>query len=254
MPDAGLIVLKFGGSILSREDSLRLVVHEIYRWHREGHRVVAVVSAAEGETDARHAEAQLICGGVGGEALAAHVAGGELGSAARLGLHLDRAGIPSTVINPGAAAMRAVGTAVDSAPVSIDTGPIRRAHERGDVAVLPGYVATNDDARWVLLGRGGSDISALFLADALGADACRLVKDVDGLYDSDPNAPGENPERFVTAGWDDALARDGSIIQHKAVEYAKGRGLPFQLGRLNGVEPTTIGTETLSAGVIAGRR
>ncbi len=51
MSDAPLIVLKFGGSVLRDEASLGGAVHEIYRWRRDGWRVVAVVSALAGRTD-----------------------------------------------------------------------------------------------------------------------------------------------------------------------------------------------------------
>ena len=51
MPADRTIVLKFGGSVLRDEDSLAGAVHEIYRWRREGARVVAVVSAFDGRTD-----------------------------------------------------------------------------------------------------------------------------------------------------------------------------------------------------------
>ncbi len=48
---ARVIVLKFGGSILADAKSLRLAVHEVYRWRRDGWHVVAVVSAFAGRTD-----------------------------------------------------------------------------------------------------------------------------------------------------------------------------------------------------------
>ena len=46
-----LIVLKFGGSVLRDENTLRRAVHEIHRWRRDDYRVVAVVSALAGTTD-----------------------------------------------------------------------------------------------------------------------------------------------------------------------------------------------------------
>ena len=40
-----ITVLKFGSSVLCGEADLSKAVQEIYRWTRDGHRVVAVVSA-----------------------------------------------------------------------------------------------------------------------------------------------------------------------------------------------------------------
>lgn len=236
-----LIVLKFGGSVLPDEASLARAAHEVYRWKREGWSVVAVVSAIDGETDARLRAALRRGDGACDHAIAAAVAGGELHSAAQFGLFLERAGIDGAVVNPGAIGLRAHGAALDATPTGLNTAPIRRLLDAGRVVVCPGYVATDEEGRWMLLGRGGSDLTALVLADALDAERCRLVKDVDGLYDTDPNAPGPAPARYDAASWDDALARDGSIIQHKAIEFAKSRRLAFELGKLNGSRPTRVG-------------
>lgn len=243
-----LIVLKFGGSVLPDEDSLARAVHEVYRWAREGWSVVAVVSAIDGETDARLRSAVHRAEGGCDHAVAAAVAGGELHSAAQFGLFLERAGVDAAVVNPGGIGLRADGAGLDASPLGVDATPIRRLLDAGRVVVCPGYVATDADGRWMLLGRGGSDLTALVLADALRADRCRLVKDVDGLYDSDPNAPGPRPARYESASWDDALARDGSIIQHKAIGYAKSKRLSFELGKLNGVRPTVVGDLPLREG------
>ena len=46
-----IVVLKFGSSVLRNENDLPTAVHEIYRWWKEGHQVVAVVSAFGNTTD-----------------------------------------------------------------------------------------------------------------------------------------------------------------------------------------------------------
>ena len=43
--EKGIVVLKFGSSVLRSANDLPTAVHEIYRWRREGFQVVAVVSA-----------------------------------------------------------------------------------------------------------------------------------------------------------------------------------------------------------------
>ena len=234
-----LIVLKFGGSVLSDESTLRLAVHEIYRWRRSGWRVIAVVSALAGRTDELLRAAQRTCADADGHAVAALVATGELQSAGLLGLHLDRAGIAAGVIWPTSCGLIAEGSPLDAEPVSLNASVLRAALARHGVVVLPGYAAHDREGRPVVLGRGGSDLTALFVSHALGARECRLIKDVDGLYDRDPILP--RARRYASATLDDALATDGSIIQHKAVRFAQRHGLRFELGRINGRRPTVIG-------------
>ncbi len=241
MCDDRLIVLKFGGSVLRDDASLRLAVHEIYRWRRDGYQVVAVVSALAGQTDALLRHACDICDFAAPNAVAALVSTGEQHSAALLGLHLDRAGVPACVLTPGAIRLVAGGPPLDADPVSLDDAVVRRALERDGVVVVPGYVAHDSHGRTVVMGRGGSDLTALFLAHRLCADRCRLIKDVDGLYECDPALGTGRPGRYARISWSDALATDGTVVQHKAIAFAQKARLPFELGGLNGVRPTEVG-------------
>jgi homoserine dehydrogenase len=235
-----LIVLKFGGSVLRSPATLPRAVHEIHRWRRDGVRVVAVVSALAGRTDALLAECRSASESLSPHATAARVALGELESSALLGQQLDAAGIPAAVVVPAAIGLVATGDALDADPQEVDVERLDRLLAEHGVVIVPGFVAIDRSGRTVLLGRGGSDLSALFLAHALRA-RCRLVKDVDGLYEHDPSRPGPSPRRFERATWDDALETDGSIVQHKAIAFAKRRGLAFELGRIGGVAPTIVG-------------
>ncbi|MFG0274171.1 MAG: homoserine dehydrogenase [Phycisphaerales bacterium] len=233
-----LIVLKFGGSVLGNADALTGVVHEIYRWRREGWRVLAVVSALAGRTDALGTVCHSIAPRLDGCAEAGVRALGELECAALLSAHLDRAGVPASVVHPATIGLRAVGDALDATPAAVDAPALHRALDRDGVVVVPGYAALDREDRVVTLGRGGSDLSALFLASALGAARCRLVKDVDGLYDRDPKLPGAH--RYGASSFADALATDGTIVQHKAVRWARARGLAFEIGDLQCVRPTVV--------------
>jgi len=136
-----------------------------------------------------------------------------------------------------------VGEPLAAEPVSVNRTAIDRAHERGEIVLVPGYCAVDESGRTVLLGRGGSDSTALFLASRLGADRCRLLKDVDGLYTSDPRRQEPPPARYAAATWEDALATDGTILQHAAVQLAQREARCFELGRLGGTRPTRLGVE-----------
>ena len=111
------------------------------------------------------------------------------------------------------------------------------------VLVIPGFFARSEEGGrggLALLGRGGSDFTALFLADALGAP-CRLLKDVDGLYESDPGKQGGRPGRFVLADYATAERCGGPLIQAKAVRFARERGLRVEVARVGSSRRTRIG-------------
>lgn len=242
MPAERVIVLKFGGSVLANEAALGDSVHEIYRWRREGYAVVAVVSAFYGETDKLLAHAGELCPGALPETVAAIVSIGECQCAAALGAILDRAGTPATVLMPGAIGLCADGPADDASPVALNTELVRAALRRTGVVVIPGFVGHGHAAQPVVLGRGGSDLTALYIAAQLKA-RCRLVKDVDALYEHDPKKPGPKPRRFAVANYTDELKLDAKAIQPKAVRFAQALDLPFELGALNSTDPSIISGE-----------
>ena len=223
------IVLKFGGSVLADAADLSRGVHEIYRWVRRGYRVVAVVSALNGVTDQLTSAANAIDPDGPEDPRALLLATGELAVAAQLGLALSRAGIPSATLNPHQLALRTSGSGVDADPSSIDAASLQDLLRTVPVAVVPGFVGIGPRNELTLLGRGGSDLTALFIASTLNA-RCRLIKDVDGLYERDPALPGPKPRRYQQLDWDRALTLDGQIVQHKAVRLAKRRGLSFEVG------------------------
>ncbi len=243
-----LIVLKFGGSVLACEKSLRIAVHDIYRWRRDGYRVLAVVSALAGRTDALLTQCDRVSDRAPSApdtrahalARAAHIATGEIEAASLLALHLDRAGVPASTLLPHACDLIARGDPLEATPTSLNTAPINNLLESHAAVVVPGFIATDESAQTVTLGRGGSDLTALFLAHQLGASLCRLIKDADGLYTADPARPGPCPPRYEQASYADALATDGSIVQHRAVRFAQSVNLSFELGRVNGTRPTRI--------------
>ena len=243
MPRSRLTILKFGGSVLTTPASLDAIVHHIYRHIRNGEKVIAVVSAFAGETDRllelSHDQVKDPDPGC----IAAVAETGELYSASRLGLALDRAGVSVHVLHAGAIGLQAEGHLLDATPTGLDTHAVDGALQSASVLVVPGFVGRTAVGRTCLLGRGGSDLTAIFLAAELQAGQCVLVKDVDGLFDRDPAVDPDNAIRFDTVTCDEALLLDGAIIQHKAVRYARTRELVFEVAGLLQGAGTLVGTQ-----------
>ncbi|MDE5634834.1 MAG: bifunctional aspartate kinase/homoserine dehydrogenase I, partial [Muribaculaceae bacterium] len=60
------------------------------------------------------------------------------------------------------------------------------AGHESHVAIVPGFISSDADARITNLGRGGSDYTAAILAADLGADVLEIWTDVDGFMTADP--------------------------------------------------------------------
>jgi homoserine dehydrogenase len=239
MAATSITVLKFGSSVLRSERDLPVAVREISRACRSGDRVLAVVSAFGNTTNRllrrarRHAEAPNPA------ALASLLATGEAVSAALLGIALERAGRPSVVLDPAQIDLRAVGERLDAHPFHVDAQRIVKALAEQTV-VVPGFVGRTLDGAPALLGRGGSDYTALFLAARLGARRCVLFKDVDGLYTADPAVAGA--ERYDEVSWHTAREAGGRVVQSKAVRYAESEQLAFQITAPGAAAATRVGS------------
>lgn len=240
-----IAVLKFGSSVLRSEEDLPRVVDEIYRWIRGGHRVIAVVSALGNTTDQLFAKVRSF-GDCAGHVVAELVAVGETTSAALLGLALDRAGVPCVTLDAKRIGLETCGHVLDASPKRLNSAILLKALADCPVAIVPGYIGCAEDGSTSLLGRGGSDLTALFIAHQVNAGLCRLIKDVDGLYECDPAESIARPLRYRTIRWDEALELGGNIVQPKAIQYSQSHQLFFEVAALNSSLPTIVGPQSAS--------
>ncbi|MBU3972024.1 MAG: homoserine dehydrogenase, partial [Alphaproteobacteria bacterium] len=237
---APVVVMKFGSSVLAGPADAPAVASDIYAEVRRGRRVIAVVSAFAGETDRLLAEARALGLAHDNPLLPAYVVQGEERSAVLAALACDRIGLSATTLSVRDLGIAAEGPGEHARPVALDRAALDRALDRHEVVVVPGFGAVAADGRVVLMGRGGSDLTALFLAAELGLDHVQLVKDVDGLYDRDPNAdPGAR--RYDRANWAEAKALGGGLVQPEALDLAEARRLRVEVRNHADGHRTVIG-------------
>lgn len=234
-----LCVLKFGSSVLGREEDYPAVALEIYRHVRDGEKVVAVVSALAGQTDALLDQAGRVGGGAP-DALVARLARvGELHSAALMALALSRVGVAACTLDPDEMKLTAEGDPLDANLVGLDVAAVRAKLDSHDVVVVPGFTAVHAEYGVVTLGRGGTDLSAVFFAARLDAHRVRLIKDVDGVYTEDP-ARNRFAERFSQMSYAEAEAASSGLIQPKAIHAAEAEAVLIEVASLGSAEATTI--------------
>src|SRR5947209_4872307 len=236
-----LCVLKFGSSVIEQDHDYATVALEIYRHVREGEKVVAVVSALAGQTDALLNQAHKVGGDTAPDALVARVARvGELHSAALMALALSKIGLRSCTLDPHEMGLVAEGSPLDSNLVGLDADAVWARIRENDVVVVPGFIADHADHGVVTLGRGGTDLSAVFFAAKLDAHRVRLIKDVDGVYAEDP-AKNPEAERFSQMSYAEAERASNGLIQVKAIREAQADDVLIEVACLGSAEATQIG-------------
>jgi bifunctional diaminopimelate decarboxylase / aspartate kinase len=128
---------------------------------------------------------------------------------------------------------RSESTSYLSAECAHDLDPALQARleDATDVVITQGFIASNDDGHTVLLGRGGSDTSAAYLAARSGSARLEIWTDVPGLFSTNPK---DVPDAFhiKNLSWDqaEALATLGAKVLHpRTLGPARSAGLPVHV-------------------------
>lgn len=238
-----LSVLKIGGSVLRDDDAYRVVARELGRRlaRRADERLVVIVSARYGVTDALLARAHSMTALPEGAALDLLWSTGETASAAELALCLSAVGVASVPLNVHQAGLQ-VG-ADDAGPGVVAVRPLRVLAALADarIVIVPGFLGVRPGGAIRSLGRGGSDLTAVLLAIALGADGCELVKDVPGYFTSDPHADARAVHiRELTIDRAIDMAAAGcDLVQPAALAAARAGYVPLIVRCLDSGAPAT---------------
>lgn len=245
MSSKNIIVLKFGGSVLHSQADFDQVQFEIERHLDLGRKVIAVVSAFYGVTEQLIHQANTQNLNADSVEFAALIASGEFRSATELVAHLNQASRQASCQTPKDLEFLAQGNRSKASPVSLNPNKVVAALTQTPVIVVPGFSAINEFGECVLLGRGGSDISAVCIAHALGLDSVRLLKDVDGLYDQDPNKY-PTATRLEQVDYTTACEIGGELIQTEAIDFAQSKAMAIDVARIGSSNRSRIGAREIS--------
>jgi aspartate kinase len=239
--DCSIAVIKIGGSILKNRAAFRKAARFVRNRHisAPGERLVVVVSAQEGITDRLQAHANQIVAQPDSAALDILWSTGELRSVALLALHLQALGVSASALNIHEAGLAlhegAWASRSTARTVRLNPRRLRSVLAHQPVAIVPGFFASDAAGTVVSLGRGGSDLTAVLLAQGLDACRCELLKDVPGYFTSDPNRdPAARHLPHLTFEHALALAEGGcELVQRQAIEAAALCHLPLVVRSLD---------------------
>ena len=119
---------------------------------------------------------------------------------------------------------------------------MRQALDEGNVVIVAGFQGVDENYNITTLGRGGSDTTAVALAAALGAEACEIYSDVDGIYSADPRVvPGARRLSEISYEEMQELSEAGAkVLNAQAVEFAKEAGIAIYARASSGSEAETV--------------
>jgi diaminopimelate decarboxylase/aspartate kinase len=160
--------------------------------------------------------------------------------ATRLGAaYLDRSGIEVTwldarelltsVASAGAGDAAAYLSA-ECSPAADDALVARLCTVRG-VPLTQGFIARNPEGETVVLGRGGSDTAAAYLAGKISAERLEIWTDVPGMFTADPRVvPSARLLRQLDYREAQEIATTGSKVLHpRCIPAVRDRSIPLHV-------------------------
>lgn len=226
-----LIVQKFGGTSVGDIERIQHVAGIIAETRAQGHDVVVVVSAMQGETDRLLQLANVMSCDPNPRETDALVATGEQVSAALLSMSLISKQCPARSYTGSQVSIHTRGSHRKAEIEFVKTEVLMADIEEGLVPVITGFQGINENGHITTIGRGGSDITAVAIAAALKAVECQIFTDVEGVYTSDPRVVSD-ARLLPKVTFEEMLELStlgAKVLQRKAVEFAFQYRVPLRV-------------------------
>ena len=222
-----LIVQKYGGTSVATLERIRNVAARALATQKQGNDVVVIVSAMSGETNRLLGLAREISETPSAREVDALAATGEQVSAALTALTIQALGGKSRSLLGHQVRITTDSAFTKARIKGIEGSKICRTLEQGEIAVVAGFQGVDEAGNITTLGRGGSDTTAVAIAAAIGADACEIYTDVEGVYTTDPNVC-PSARKIPRISYEEMLelaSLGAKVLQIRSVEIAMKYGV-----------------------------
>ncbi len=240
-----ILVQKFGGSSVADLECMKKVRGKVREALAEGYKLVVVLSARSGRTNALLEMAHQWSDEPDPAEMDVLLTTGEQESVALFSMLLQDDGIKARSLLGFQMPVLTDGDFGSARIQSIDSAMLRREMEKYDVLVMAGFQGCTAEGRLTTLGRGGSDTSAVAVAAALGSVECHIFTDVDGVYTTDPRLC-EEARKIERISYDEMLemsSMGAKVLQIRSVEFAKKYKVPVRVRSTFSSDPGTLVTQ-----------
>jgi aspartate kinase len=225
------VVQKYGGTSIGSIEKIRKVAQRVLEYHKEGNRLIVVLSAMAGQTDGLIKLAKQVCENPDPRELDVLMATGEQVSVALFAMAVKSMGFDARSLLGFQVAIHTDQLYGKARIHEIDTQTIMRELEKDRILAVAGFQGLDEKGNITTLGRGGSDTTAVALAAALKADVCEIYTDVPGVFTTDPNiCPKARKMDYISYDEMLELASLGArVLEIRSVEFAKKYNVPIHV-------------------------
>jgi aspartate kinase len=240
-----LIVQKFGGSSVANVERIQNVARRVVKAKRAGNKIVVVVSALGDTTDDLITLANQISKNPSTREMDMLLSTGEQVSVALLAIAINELGEKAISFTGPQVGIVTDQFHTKARILDIDGDCITRALKAGNIVVVAGFQGMTPNGEITTLGRGGSDLTAVALAKALGAKHCEIYTDVDGIYTADPRIVPD-ARKIDVISYDEILelaALGAKVMHSRSVEVGKKFDVPIYVLHSQREVPGTLITK-----------
>lgn len=245
-----LIVQKFGGTSVADVEKILAAARKAVRSHQEGNQVVVVVSAMGKNTDLLVDLADQICDDPPAREMDMLLSTGEQVSVALMAMAIHSLECEAVSLTGAQIGIQTDSSHQRARIRSISTDRMRGLLDEGKIVIAAGFQGVDQQYNITTLGRGGSDTTAVALAAVLGADACEIYTDVDGVYTTDPRILPD-ARQVPRVSYDEMLelaSLGAGVMHNRSIEFAKKFSVPIHVrSSFSDVPGTVIGPHPESA-------
>ncbi len=226
-----LIVQKFGGTSVGSVEKIQAVAERVIVKHKQGNKMVIVLSAMSGETNRLTSLATAMQERPSTREMDMLLSTGEQVTIALFAMAVKELGIDAVALLGDQVSIHTDNMHTKARIQSIDSNLIDKHLNQGKVVVIAGFQGVDDDGNITTLGRGGSDTTAVALAAALEADACEIFTDVEGVFTTDPNVC-DKARKIDRISYDEMLelaSLGAKVLDIRSVGLAKRYKVPVHV-------------------------
>jgi aspartate kinase len=243
------IVKKFGGTSVGDVDRIQNVARLIKKDHDKGNQIVVVVSARSGVTNDLINRAKAINRNPGDREMDMLLVAGEQETIALTAMALQALGVDAVSLTGAMAGIKTDPYHTRARIVSMDCRTLIEHLDSDRVVIVAGFQGVGEQGQITTLGRGGSDLSAIALAEGVDADLCQIYTDVEGVYTADPRVVPK-ARKLPEISYEEMLefaSLGTKVMQARSVEFSSKFNVPFEVRSSFNNKPGTIVKEEVSS-------
>jgi len=224
------------------EERIKNVARRIIAAKERGNDVVVVVSAMGKTTDELIRLAHQVTDRPDERELDVLLSTGELISSTLLALALKSMGHKAISLSGAQAGIWTDAVYSRARILTVEAHRIVKELGEGKIVIVAGFQGITHEMDVTTLGRGGSDTTAVAMAASLGAQACEIYTDVEGVYTADPRLVPE-ARKLRELGYEEMLelASQGAKVLHpRAVELGELFDIPILVASSFTESPGTL--------------